>query len=230
MLYYFEIYNSLKIWIKNMNSNPMVHLCDHPLIQYATTVIRSKLNPPFIFRAAVKNLARYMIYEASKDLETKVWTVDTPLESHDGIRLACENIILAPILRAGLTMIDGAIEVFPNCQVRHIGLYRDEETMRPVEYYVKIPYDLPEDTTVFILDPMLATGGSAIAAIDIFKKRNVKDIRFLCVMAAPEGIEALTSAHSDVKVYTAAIDKYLNDKSYIVPGLGDAGDRAFGTV
>lgn len=207
--------------------NLSVH--NHPLIQRDLTLLRDKHTPSPIFRAMIKNLARYIVYEASSHLELCPQEIETPLGPYSGVRIQCGHIMLAPILRAGLCMIDGAFEVFPFAQVRHIGLYRNEETLTPVEYYVKIPEELAADTLCFILDPMLATGGSAIAAVDILKRRKVKQIHFCCLIAAPEGIENLSKAHPDIMIHTAAIDQKLNDLGYILPGLGDAGDRAFNT-
>ncbi len=206
-----------------------LHIHNHPLIQRDMTLLRDKTTPSPIFRATIKNLARYIVYEAAGQLELAPLTVETPLKAFDGVKIARQNIVLAPILRAGLCMIDGAFEVFPSAQVRHIGLYRDEETMKPVEYYVKIPQELAADTVVYILDPMLATGGSAIAAVDILKRRQVKQIYFLCLIASPEGIANLSKAHPDIQIHTATVDERLDENSYIIPGLGDAGDRAFNT-
>ncbi|PIQ23952.1 uracil phosphoribosyltransferase [bacterium (Candidatus Blackallbacteria) CG17_big_fil_post_rev_8_21_14_2_50_48_46] len=207
--------------------NLFVH--DHPLIQRDMTLLRDKNTPSPIFRAMIKNLARYIVYEASSKLELAPQEVETPLGPCLGKRIKCSHIVLAPILRAGLCMIDGAFEVFPFAQVRHIGLYRNEETLLPVEYYVKIPEELAADTLVFILDPMLATGGSAIAAVDILKKRKVTNIHFCCLIASPEGIQKLSEAHPDIKIHTTSVDQGLNEIGYILPGLGDAGDRAFNT-
>lgn len=206
-----------------------LYIHNHPLIQRDMTLLRDKNTPSPIFRATIKNLARYIVYEAASSLELAPLQVETPLQPFEGVTIACPHIVLAPILRAGLCMIDGAFEVLPYAQVRHIGLYRDEETLKPVEYYVKIPAELADDTLVYILDPMLATGGSAIAAVDIFKRRNVKAIKFLCLIAAPEGIKNLSEAHPDIDIHTASVDERLNEVSYILPGLGDAGDRSFNT-
>jgi uracil phosphoribosyltransferase len=201
----------------------------HPLIQRDMTRLRDKTTPSPIFRATIKNLARYIVYEAAKLLALRPVTIETPLTSFTGVDLQTSHIVLAPILRAGLCMIDGAFEVFPHARVHHIGLYRDEETLKPVEYYVKIPAELANDTIVYILDPMLATGGSAIAAVDILKQRGVKEIHFLCLIASPEGIERLLAHHPDIYIHTTSVDEKLDENGYIVPGLGDAGDRAFNT-
>lgn len=211
-------------------SSANVHICNHPLIECDMTVLRDKRTTAPVFRATIKNLARCMVYEASRDLKLKSNPTETPLAPFAGVELACSNIILSPILRAGLCMIDGPMEVFPQAQMWHIGLYRDDKTLKPVEYYVKIPQQLPSDATVFILDPMLATGGSAIAAVDLYKQRQVSDIRFLCLIASPEGIQNLTEKHPDIQIYTTSVDERLNDIGYIIPGLGDAGDRAFNTL
>jgi len=205
-------------------------VCEHPLIQQALGELRKKDTPPMEFRARVAELARYLSYEAARDLPTRAETIETPLVATTGRRIDERKIILAPILRAGLAMIDGAIATFPHAEVRHIGLFRDERTLQPVEYYVRMPPALEADALVLILDPMLATGGSAIAAIETFKRRGIKRLRFLCLIAAPEGIAAVQKLHPDVPLYTAAVDERLNAQAYIVPGLGDAGDRCFGTT
>lgn len=213
-----------------MGQQENLYLHNHPLIQCDLTVLRDKRTPSPTFRATIKNLARYIVYEAAETIELETVDVETPMAAYQGVKVKCGNIILAPILRAGLCMIDGAVEVFPEAQVRHIGLYRDETTLKPVEYYVKIPAELAADTIVYILDPMLATGGSAIAAVDIMKQRGVKSIHFCCLIASPEGVKRLSEAHPDVAIHTTAIDEKLNEIGYIIPGLGDAGDRAFNTT
>lgn len=210
-------------------SKQNLRLHNHPLIQRDMTLLRDKTTPSPIFRATIKNLARYIVYEAAADLALADEPVETPLGPFTGCRIATQNIVLAPILRAGLCMIDGAFEVFPYAQVRHIGLYRDEATLKPVEYYVKIPAELAADTVVYILDPMLATGGSAIAAVDILKRRHVKEIHFLCLIASPEGVAKLSEAHPDITIHTTCVDERLDENGYILPGLGDAGDRSFNT-
>jgi uracil phosphoribosyltransferase len=178
----------------------------------------------------VGELARYLSYEAAGDLPLVDLLIDTPITTTTAQRVDEQKIILAPILRAGLAMIEGAIATFPHAQVRHIGIFRDEKTLQPVEYYVKLPPKLDPDTLVLLLDPMLATGGSAIAAIDVFKKRQITRFKFICLIAAPEGIAATHARHPDVPIYTASVDSHLNERGYIVPGLGDAGDRCFGTL
>lgn len=205
-------------------------ICQHPLIQQALGELRKKDTPPMEFRARVAELARYLSYEAARDLPTRTETIETPLAQTTMKRIDERKIILAPILRAGLAMIDGAIATFPHAQVRHIGLFRDEKTLQPVEYYVKMPEALAPEALVMILDPMLATGGSAIAAIETFKRRGITRFKFLCLIAAPEGIAAVHQRHPDVPLYAAAVDDHLDAHAYIVPGLGDAGDRCFGTT
>ena len=207
-----------------------VIVCQHPLIQQALGELRKKQTAPQEFRQRVSELSRYLSYEAARDLPVRSVAIQTPLTATTALEIAEDKIILAPILRAGLAMIDGAIATFPHAQVRHIGLFRDEATLRPVEYYVKLPQLLDDETLVLILDPMLATGGSALAAIDAFKRRGIRRLRFLCLIASPEGIAAIEHAHPEVTIFTAGVDSHLNERGYIVPGLGDAGDRCFGTV
>ncbi|MEZ0374162.1 MAG: uracil phosphoribosyltransferase, partial [Candidatus Sericytochromatia bacterium] len=188
-----------------MSDKENVFLHNHPLILCDMTLLRDKRTPSPTFRATIRNLARYIVYEAAEQIELEPLQVETPLAPFTGVRVKCDHIVLAPILRAGLCMIDGAVEVFPDAQVRHIGLYRDEATLKPVEYYVKIPAELAAETIVYILDPMLATGGSGIAAVDILKKRGVKNIHFCCLIASPEGIHALSTAHPDIFIHTTCI-------------------------
>jgi len=207
-----------------------VHVCDHPLIKQALAELRQKDTPPATFRDRINELARYISYEAAARLPTRQIEVETPLQRTTGEVIAEKQIILAPILRAGLAMVEGAVATFPHAQMRHIGLYRDERTLQPVEYYVKLPDRLPPETLVIVLDPMLATGGSAAATLDIFKRRGVTRLQFLCLIASPEGVRYVGEQHPDVPIYTAAVDSHLNERGYIVPGLGDAGDRCFGTV
>lgn len=207
-----------------------VKVCDHPLIRQSLGELRRKETPPQEFRARVGELARYLTYEAARDLAVAQVPIETPLMATTAEHVDEAKIILAPILRAGLAMIDGAIATFPHAQVRHIGLFRDEKTLQPVEYYVKLPARLESDTLVLILDPMLATGGSAIATIDLFRKRGITRFKFICLIASPEGVRAVNEMHPDVPIYTASVDSHLNERGYIVPGLGDAGDRCFGTM
>ncbi|MEB3328693.1 MAG: uracil phosphoribosyltransferase [Candidatus Sericytochromatia bacterium] len=203
---------------------------DHPLVVSALAEMRHKDTPTPRFRARVRELAKFLIYEATRDLETDAIEVPTPLAVTEGRTLGERPLIVAPILRAGLAMMEPATELLPEAQVRHIGLYRNEETLQPVEYYLKLPGEIGADATVLILDPMLATGGSATATIEAFKRRKAQRIKFLCLIAAPEGVRHVHAAHPDVPIYCVSVDSHLNEQGYIVPGLGDAGDRAFGTV
>jgi len=203
-----------------------VYVSEHPLIQHKLTALRDVNTPHRAFRELVRELAMLMTYEVTKDLNLEQKTVMTPLGSVDGKRV--KEIGLVPILRAGLGMTEGVLYLLPNVQVWHIGLYRDEETLQPVQYYNKLPND-PTVEVCVVLDPMLATGGSAIATVDILKNWGVGRIKFMGLIAAPEGIDALSKRHPDVPIYVAAIDSHLNERGFIVPGLGDAGDRMFGT-
>ena len=205
-----------------------VYVFDHPLIQHKTALIRQTTTPTKDFRELVKEIAMLMAYEATRELPLKQVEIETPICKTKVNMLDGQDIAIVPILRAGLGMVDGMLAIVPNAKVGHIGLYRDPETHLPVEYYCKLPADI-ENREIFVIDPMLATGGSAIAAIDFVKAKGCKNIKFLCLIASPEGIDALTEAHPDVDVYIAAKDEKLNDHKYIVPGLGDAGDRIFGT-
>ncbi len=205
-----------------------VTIFDHPLIQHKLTLMRDEETGSKLFRELVSEVAMLMCYEATRDLPLKEVTVKTPLTTTNSKVIAGRKLAFVPILRAGLGMLDAMLEMVPAAKVGHIGLYRDEETHQPVEYYNKLPADI-EERDVFVLDPMLATGGSAVDAISIIKKYNPRSIKFLCIIAAPEGIKALTEAHPDVQVYCAAKDEGLNENCYIVPGLGDCGDRIFGT-
>ena len=204
-----------------------VHVSQHPLVKHKLTLLRDTETAHRAFRELVYELALLLCYEATQDLRLSERMVDTPMGEAEGYR-AEETIGLVPILRAGLGMVDGLLELLPNVQVWHIGLYRDEETLRPVEYYNKLPTD-PTVQVCLVLDPMLATGGSAVATIDILKAWGAPRIKFLGLLAAPEGIERLSTAHPDVPIHVAAVDKGLNDIGFIVPGLGDAGDRQVGT-
>jgi len=211
------------------NQYTKVTVCSHPLVQVPVSDIRNKNTNSLRFRRLLKEISRHIVYEALADTPLNQIKVETPLSLADGVEFKHNNFILVPILRAGLSLIDGALETLPFAQVRHIGLYRDENTLQPVEYYVKLPDQIDPEATVIIMDPMLATGGSAISAVDVFKKRGVKKIKFICIIASEYGIKALTREHPDIQVYTAVIDPELNEQGYIVPGLGDAGDRCFGT-
>ena len=208
----------------------MVRVCEHPLIQQALGELRKKETPPEEFRSRVNELARYLTYEAARDLAVRDVEIETPM-ARTGVRVIDERrLILARSCAHGLAMTEGAMATFPHAQVRHIGLFRDEATLQPVEYYVKVPAVLHSDTLVMILDPMLATGGSACATIDVFKRSGIVRFKFICLIAAPEGIAPVRREHPEVPLYMASIDSHLNERGFIVPGLGDAGDRCFGTV
>ena len=205
-----------------------LYVFDHPLIQHKLAILRDKRTGTKDFRELVSEICTLMAYESTRDLPLVDVEVETPMEKTTLKMLKGEDLAIVPILRAGLGMVDGFTTLVPNAKIGHIGLYRDPKTHQPVEYYGKFPADI-DKRKVFVLDPMLATGGSAIAAIDMIKKRGAKDIVFMCIIAAPEGIKALQEAHPDVDVYAAAKDRCLNENAYILPGLGDAGDRIFGT-
>ena len=205
-----------------------VYVFDHPLIQHKTALIRKTETGTKDFRELVVEISRLMGFEATRHLPLKEVEIETPICKTTVNMLKGEDIAIVPILRAGLGMVDGMLALVPNAKVGHVGLYRDPETHEPVEYYCKLPNDISE-REIFVLDPMLATGGSAAAAIDFIKERGGKKITFMCLIAAPEGIEVLQKAHPDVNIYAAAKDECLNEHAYIVPGLGDAGDRIYGT-
>ncbi len=205
-----------------------VTVMDHPLIQHKIGIMRDKNTSTKEFRALVAEIAMLIYYEASRNLPLADKEIETPLVKTTVKEIAGKKLCVVPILRAGLHMADGILNLTPNAKVGHIGLYRNEETLEPVEYFCKLPSDAA-DREIFVVDPMLATGGSAIAAIDLLKKRGIKKIRFLCLIAAPEGIEKLQEAHPDVNIFVGAKDERLNEKGYILPGLGDAGDRIYGT-
>ncbi len=205
-----------------------VYVFDHPLIQHKVSLMRMKETSVKDFRQLAKEVAILMGFEATRDLPLKEVNIETPMCKAVVSMLDGEDIAIVPILRAGLGFVDGMLELVPNAKVGHVGLYRDPETHEPIEYYCKLPTDI-DKRRIFVLDPMLATGGSAIAAIDFIKRRGGRDITFMCLIAAPEGIKALQDAHDDVDIYIAAKDERLNEKAYILPGLGDAGDRLYGT-
>ena len=205
-----------------------VMVFDHPLIQHKVAMMRDKNTPSKEFRDLAREVAMLMAFEVTRDLPTQEVDIETPICPTKVRMLGGLDVAIVPILRAGLGFVDGMLEIIPNAKVGHVGLYRDPETREPVEYYCKLPEDI-DKRKVIIVDPMLATGGSAIAAVDFVKKRGAKDISLMFLIAAPEGIEALTKAHPDVDIYIAAKDDHLNENAYIVPGLGDAGDRIFGT-
>ncbi len=209
-----------------MNDN--VFVMDHPLIQHKLTILRNEKTGSKQFRELISEIAMLMCYESTRDLPLKEVETKTPITVAKTKVLAGRKMAIVPILRAGLGMVDGILTLIPAAKVGHIGMYRDPETHMPVDYYCKLPADL-EERDVFVVDPMLATGGSAVDAVSRIKDFNPKRIKFLCIIAAPEGIKKFTEAHPDVPVYCAGLDEKLNDHAYIVPGLGDAGDRIFGT-
>ena len=207
---------------------PTLRIVSHPLVQHKIGVLRDRATPTKQFKELVDEIAMLMAYEATADLQLEPVPVETPLEHTTGQRIAGKKLTLVPILRAGLGMVEGVARLVPGARVGHIGLYRDHATLEPVDYYFKIPGDASE-REFFVLDPMLATGGSAAAAVASLKRTGATRIRFMCLVAAPEGVRRLAEAHPDVIVYCAALDRELNDSGYILPGLGDAGDRLFGT-
>ena len=205
-----------------------VHVIDHPLIQHKLAVLRNKETPVKEFRELVNEISGLMCYEATRNLPTMEVDVQTPLMTAKCRMLAGKKLAIVPILRAGLGMVDAMVDLIPSAKIGHIGLYRDPETHKPVEYYCKLPDDIG-NRQVFVVDPMLATGGSAIAAIDFLKEHGCKHIIMMNILGCPEGVAAVQAAHPDVEMYLAAMDEKLNDHAYILPGLGDAGDRIFGT-
>ncbi len=209
-----------------MSKQPMI--LDHPLVQHKVSLLRNKNTGTKEFKELVSELATLLCYEATRDLPTEEVEIETPVAVAHTRVLAGRKLALVPILRAGLGMVDGMLTLLPAAKVGHIGLYRNEETLEPVEYYCKLPADIAE-RDVIVLDPMLATGGSARDAITQIKKRGARSIKFIGIIAAPEGLAKLHEAHPDVDIYVAALDDHLNENGYIVPGLGDAGDRIFGT-
>ena len=211
-----------------MDEFPTLTVTDHPLIQHKLTKLRHRETPKKLFKELVDEITLLLAYEVTRELPLEPFEVDTPLEPVVGRRIAGKKLAVVPILRAGLGMVEAVLRLVPSARVGHIGLYRDEESLEPVEYYCKIPAD-PEGRMFIVLDPMLATGGSAAAAITLLKQRGVREIRFVCLVAAPEGVRALSDAHPDVAIWAASLDRELNDHGYILPGLGDAGDRLFGT-
>lgn len=205
-----------------------LYIVEHPVVQNKVTMLRDKNTGNKEFRELVSEIASFICYEATKNLETKEIEVESVLCKTKG-NILNKKVGIVPILRAGLGMVDGILNLIPNASVGHIGLYRDPETLMPVEYYCKLPSSDPENTDILLLDPMLATGGTAIAAMQFLKERGFKNIKFLCLIASPEGVKKVTEAHPDIDIYTAALDQCLNNHGYIIPGLGDAGDRIFGT-
>lgn len=202
---------------------------DHPLIQHKLTIIRDKRTGTKYFREVVNEIARLLAYEVSREMPLEDVEIETPLVKSVQKQLAGKKVVIVPILRAGLGMVDGILDLIPAAKVGHVGMYRDHKTMEPVEYFIKMPSDLSE-RELLVVDPMLATGGSAVAAIEAVKKRGAKNIKFVCLVAAPEGVKVLQEAHPDVDIYTASLDERLDENGYILPGLGDAGDRLFGTL
>ncbi len=205
-----------------------VHIMDHPLIQHKTALIRDKNTGSKDFRELVEEIAMLMAYEVTRDFPLKDVEIETPMQKATFKMMEGKNVAIIPILRAGLGMVNGMLNIMPAAKVGHIGLYRDPETLKPVDYYCKLPVDI-EEREAIIVDPMLATGGSANEAIAILKRANAKNIKLVCLIAAPEGIKAIQDEHPDIDLFVAAVDDKLNDHCYILPGLGDAGDRLFGT-
>ena len=214
--------------IERVPEFPSLSIIRHPLIQHKLTILRHKETPTKVFKELVDEIAMLMAYEATIELGLEPMDVETPLEKTVGAHITGKKLTLVPILRAGLGMVEGILRLIPAARVGHIGLYRDHDTLKPVDYYFKVPGDAPE-REFFVLDPMLATGGSAAAAVAALKRAGAGRIRFLCLVAAPEGVKRLAADHPDVTIYAAALDRELNSVGYILPGLGDAGDRLFGT-
>lgn len=206
-----------------------LHIVDHPLITHKLSIMRDEKTGSKDFRQLLDEIAMLMGYELTRDLPLETVTIKTPLCEMDAKMVAGRKLAIVPILRAGLGMVDGLLRLVPVAKVGHIGLYRDEVTHKPIEYYCKLPADVSE-RLVILVDPMLATGGSAVDALTMLKKRGCQNIRFMCLVAAPEGVKAVQEAHPDVDIYTASLDERLNENAYILPGLGDAGDRIFGTL
>jgi uracil phosphoribosyltransferase len=207
---------------------PTLRVVSHPLVQHKLSLLRDRATPTKIFKELVDEIAMLMAYEATEDLATEPVDIETPLERMTGRQVSGKKLTLVPILRAGLGMVEGIAQLIPSARVGHIGLYRDHDTLKPVDYYFKIPAAEVE-RDFYVLDPMLATGGSAVAAVGALKEAGARRIRFLSVVAAPEGVRRMLDAHPDVRIFTAALDRQLNEQGYILPGLGDAGDRLFGT-
>jgi len=208
--------------------NQHLTLVDHPLVQHKMTILRDKTTPSNKFRAVLREISQLLTYEATRDLAMTTKSIETPLTAMDAPTIKGKKMALISILRAGNGLLDGVLDLVPSARVGFVGLYRDEETLRPVKYYFKVPNNLNE-RLVMAVDPMLATGNSSVAAIDMLKAEGATNIRFMCLLASPEGVERMAEAHPDVPIITAAIDDKLNNQGYIVPGLGDAGDRIFGT-
>jgi uracil phosphoribosyltransferase len=213
---------------KNMKNDPFVHWIDHPLVQHKLTLMRRKDASTNSFRTLLNELSMLMAYEVTRDMEISYVEIETPMETMMAPTIDGKKLALISILRAGTGILDGMLKVVPGARVGHVGLYRDPESLQAVEYFFKVPQNM-EERDAIVVDPMLATGNSAVAAITRIKKTHPKSIKFLCLLACPEGIKAMRDAHPDVHIYTAAIDRQLNEHGYILPGLGDAGDRIFGT-
>ncbi|TDT76978.1 uracil phosphoribosyltransferase [Litoreibacter halocynthiae] len=211
-----------------MTDIPHLTVVDHPLVQHKLTLMREKDTPTAVFRQLLREISQFLAYEVTRNLEMETKRIETPMEEMDAPTLAGRKLALISILRAGNGLLDGMLELIPSARVGFVGLYRDEETLQPVQYYFKVP-EFMDERMVIAVDPMLATGNSSVAAIDLLKKAGATNIRFLCLLAAPEGIARMKEAHPDVPIVTASVDSHLNDNGYIVPGLGDAGDRMFGT-
>ena len=205
-----------------------ITVVDHPLVQHKLSLMRDEKTPSNVFRQLLREVSLLLGYEVLRDLDMTEVTITTPLGTMQAPALSGKKLVLVPILRAGQGLLDGLLELVPSARVGHIGLYRDHDTLRPVQYYLKLPSDIGARSVV-LLDPMLATGNSAVAAIDRLKEAGAQDIRFLCLLAAPEGVKAVAASHPDVRIFTAAVDDRLDENGYIVPGLGDAGDRMYGT-
>ena len=210
------------------NGNENIVICDHPLLKHKISILRDKTTGTNEFRTVVEEIAMFVGYEALRNLELEEVEIETPIEKAMCPVIAGKKAAIVPILRAGLGMVGGMLKLMPSAKIGHIGMYRDEETFEPHEYFCKLPAPI-EERKIFVVDPMLATGGSAIDAINSIKSRGGKDITFLCIIAAPEGLEKLSAAHPDVKIFVGNLDRELNANAYICPGLGDAGDRIFGT-
>jgi uracil phosphoribosyltransferase len=208
--------------------NRSLHVFDHPLIRHKLSILRKKDTPSWLFRTLLKEISLLLVYEITRDLPLREISIETPLETTSAWKLEGKKIVFVPILRAGLGLLEGMLEVIPSARVGHIGLYREPKTLQSVEYYCKFPEDIA-DREVIVLDPMLATGNSAVAAIHRIKEATPRSIRFVCLLAAPEGVKNFHDEHPDVPIFSAALDRCLNEKGYILPGLGDAGDRLFGT-
>ena len=213
---------------RSANEFPNLSIVSHPLLKRDLTILRRKETPPGIFRKTVSDAAAVMAYEVMRDLELSQITIDTPLEPTSGYVIS-QRVIVVPILRAGLGLADGFVRFVPEAAIGHLGMERDEETLQPVDYYSKLPAGL-EDAVVYVVDPMLATGGSAVNAVSHLKQLGAQHFRFVCLVAAPAGVSAMLDAHPDVPVYAASLDRGLDDNAFIRPGLGDAGDRIFGTL